>query len=188
MDVNYRGDAINRRRFIAALGTAGLLVLTRLAVGRTDARTQYLIAITQRLAPEVQALTERAIPPGWQLLHGCLYYALAGQYLLARYGISTRLKGGTVVYFPTSPRHHRIKPHVWLETASHYIDFSALPRWGYVVVLPLRTVARNSASIQSGLTEVLILEECNDAEFEDYVSWHRARFERSLQPGNPGRG
>jgi hypothetical protein len=187
-DVNHRGDTINRRRFIAAVGAAGLLALTRLAAGRTDVRTHYLIAITQRLAPEVEALTERAIPHDWQLLHGCLYYALAGQYLLTRCGISTRLKGGTVVYFPTSPLHHRIKPHVWPETASHYIDFSALPRWRYVVVLSLETVAPNPASILPGLTEALILEERNDAEFDDYVSRHRARFERTLEPGNPDRG
>jgi hypothetical protein len=170
------------------VGATGLLALTRLAAGRTDAHTQYLIAITQRLAPEVQALTERAIPYGWQLLHGCVYYALAGQYLLTRFGISTRLKGGAVVYFPTSPLRHRIKPHAWLENTNHYIDFSALPRWGFVVVLPLQTVARNSASILPGLTEVLILEERNDAGFDDYVSRQRNRFERSLEPRNPDRG
>lgn len=153
--------------------------------GRTNARTQYLITITQRLAPEVEALTQRAIPTGWQLLHGCLYYALAGQYLLARYGIDTQLKGGTVVYFPTSPLHHRIKPHVWLETVSHYIDFSALPRWGYTVVLPMRAVAHDSASILPGLTEVLILEERNDPQFSSYVSRHRARFENVLKGRKP---
>jgi hypothetical protein len=182
-----RGYTIRRRRFIAAAGAAGLLALTRPAGARTDAQTRYLIAITQRLAPGIEALTERAMPRDWQLLHGCLYYALAGQYLLARYGIGTELKGGTVVYFPTSPLHHRIKPHVWLETASHYIDCSALPRWGYIVVLPLRQVAHDQALIMPGLTEVLILEERDDPEFADYVAEHRGRFERILEGREPDR-
>ena len=179
------GNAIRRRCFIAAAGAAGLLALIRSAAARADAQTRYLIAITQRLAPGIEALTERALPHDWQLLHGCLYYALAGQSLLTRYGIGTRLEGGTVVYFPTSPLHHRINPHVWLETASHYIDCSALPRWEYIVVLPLREVARNQALIMPGLTEVLILEERDDPEFIDYVAAHRARFERVLEGRTP---
>jgi hypothetical protein len=182
-----RGKAISRRRFIATAGATGLLALTRWAAARTDAPTRYLIAITQCLAPGIEALTERTLPPDWQLLHGCLYYALAGQYLLARCGIGTRLKGGAVVYFPTSPLHHRIKPHVWLETPGHYIDCSALPRWGYIVVLLLREVARDSESIIPGLTEVLILEERDDQEFGDYVTTHRTRFERVLEGGDPDR-
>lgn len=181
------GDAIRRRRFIAAAGAAGLLALTRSAAAGPDAQTRYLIAVMERLAPGIEALTERALPRDWELLHGCLYYALAGQYLLARHGISTRLEGGTVVYFPTSPLHHRIKPHVWLDTTSHYIDCSALPRWGFIVVLPLRQVAPDSASILPGLTEVLILEKRDDSEFDDYVAGHRARFERILTGREPDR-
>jgi hypothetical protein len=181
------GDAIRRRRFIAATGAAGLLGLTRSAAAGPDAQTRYLIAVTERLAPGIEALTERAMPRDWQLLHGCLYYALAGQYLLARHGINTRLEGGTVVYFPTSPLHHRIRPHVWLETTTHYIDCSALPRWGFIVVLPLREVARDAASIVPELTEVLILEKRDDPEFDDYVAGHRARFEGILAKREPDR-
>lgn len=183
---NYWGDTISRRRFIAAAGVA-LLALTRTAVGRTDAHTRYLTALMRTLAPEIEALTERVIPADWELLHACLYYAMAGQYLLALRGIATRLKGGVVVYYPDTPMHHRIKPHVWLETATHFIDSSALPRWGYIVVLPLQEVARGPASLMPGTSRVLILEERDDREFSDYVARHRARFERVLRGMEPDR-
>lgn len=161
------------------------MLMRSTAAACPDASTPYLRRLLERLAPEIDTLTERTVPVEWQLLHACLYYALAGQYLLARYGVGSRLKGGAVVYFPTSPLHHRIKPHVWLETAGHYIDCAALPRRGYIVVLPLRQVAQDAAAIVPALTEVLILEERNDPEFIDYVARHRTRFERVLEGRNP---
>jgi len=188
-DGHSPGVTINRRRFIAAIGAAGLLALARslAAASCADAPAVQMRSLLERLEPAIDTLTERTVPSDWQLLHACLYYALAGQYLLARYGIGTRLIGGAVVYFPTSPRYHRIKPHVWLETAGYYIDCAALPRWGLVVVLPFRQVARDPVEIVPGLTQVLILEERNDPEFVDYVARHRVRFERILEGRNPDR-
>jgi hypothetical protein len=138
------------------------------------------------LAPEIETLTERTTPADWELLHACVYYALAGQYILARRGIRTRLKGGAVLYCPDTPLHHNIKPHVWLETGTHFIDCSALPRWGYIAVIPLQLVARTPAEVIPDVTRLLILEDRNDPEFLDHVATHRARFNRILQEAQPG--
>jgi hypothetical protein len=46
---------------------------------------------------------------------------------------------------------------------------------------PPATVARNLASVIPERTRLLILEERNDPEFQNYVAWHRARFERVLR-------
>ena len=175
---------ITRRRFIASAILAGLLALTRTAAGQTPEYTRRLITLMYCLAPAIEALTERTTPSDWELLHACLYYALAGQYILAHRGIPTRLKGGAVLYYPDTPLRHDIKPHVWIETDAHFIDCSALPRWGYIAVIPLQQVARNPASVIPEMTRLLILEERNDPEFQDYVAWHRTRFERVLR-GTP---
>ena len=135
----------------------------------------------EHLAPAIEALTRRTKPADWELLHACLYYALAGQYILAGRGVPTRLRGGAVLYYPDTPLHHPIKPHVWLETGTHFIDCSALPRWGYIAVIPLQEVARNPASVVPGVSRLLILEERNDPEFLGYVARHRARFEHILR-------
>jgi hypothetical protein len=164
-------------------------MLTRTAAGRpTTAYTRYLTALMNHLAPAIEALTERTTPANWELLHACLYYALAGQYILACRGIPARLKGGAVLYYPDTPLRHDIKPHVWLETGTHFIDCSALPRWGYIAVIPLQQVTRNLASDIPEMTRLLILEERNDPEFLDYVARHRARFERILRGAEPGYG
>ncbi|MGB7930912.1 MAG: hypothetical protein WCH04_01570 [Gammaproteobacteria bacterium] len=184
--VNYRGININRRRFIASVYVAGLFMLTRTAAGRPSVYTRHLTALMDRLAPAIEALTERTTPANWELLHACLYYALAGQYILARRSIITRLKGGALLYYPDTPAHHDIKPHVWLETDTHFIDCSTLPRWGYIAVIPLQQVARSPASVIPEMTRLLILEERNDPEFLDYVARHRARFERILRGAEPG--
>jgi hypothetical protein len=165
----------------------GLLALTRTGAGQSCVQTRQLMTLMERLAPGIDALTERTTPADWKLLHACLYYALSGQYILARRGIPTRLKGGDVLYFPDTRLHHRIKPHVWLETAAHFIDCSALPRWGYIVVIPQREVAREPAAVVPEMTRVLILEERNDPKFYDYVARHRARFERVLLGTEPDR-
>jgi len=156
-----------------------------MAAGQTPEYTRRLITLMNRLAPAIEALTERTTPSDWELLHACLYYALAGQYILALRGIPARLKGGAVLYYPDTPLRHDIKPHVWLETDAHFIDCSALPRWGYIAVIPLQQVARNLASVIPEMTRLLILEERNDPEFQDYVAWHRARFERVLRVTQP---
>ena len=161
-------------------------MLTRTAAGRPAVSTRQLTALMDRLAPAIEALTERTTPANWELLHACVYYALAGQYILARRGIPTRLKGGAVLYYPDTPLHHNIKPHVWLETDTHFIDCSALPRWGYIAVIPLQQVARNPESVIPEMTRMLIQEERNDPQFPDHVVTHRARFDRILRGEQPG--
>jgi hypothetical protein len=159
---------------------------TRTSVGRPSVYTRQLIELMDHLTPAIEALTECTTPANWELLHACLYYALAGQYILAGRGIPTRLKGGAVLYYPDTPVHHDIKPHVWLETDTHFIDCSALPRWGYIAVIPLQQVARNPASVIPEMTRLLIPEERNDTEFLDYVARHRARFEHILRRAEAG--
>jgi Transglutaminase-like superfamily len=177
---------ITRRRFIATLLAAGLLIPVGTGAGRTSATTRQLIVLMNTLAAEIELLAARTMPAGWQLLHACLYYALAGQYFLARRGILTRLKGGAVLYYPDTPLQHRIQPHVWLETDAHVIDGSALPRWGYIAVFPLQQVARDPGEVIPGETRLLILEQRDDPQFLDYVAGHRARFERALRGAEPG--
>jgi hypothetical protein len=177
---------ITRRCFIAALLGAGLLSLVRTGASQASATTRQLIALMDTLAPEIELLAARTIPANWQLLHACLYYALAGQYFLARRGTLTRLEGGAVLYYPDTPLQHRIKPHVWLETDTHVIDCSVLPRWGYIAVFPLQQVAHNPEQVIPGVTRLLILEQRNDPQFLDYVASHRTRFERALRGTEPG--
>jgi hypothetical protein len=177
---------ITRRRFIATVIGAGLLSLVRTGLGQAFASTRRLIALMDTLAPEIEVLAARTMPAGWQLLHACLYYALAGQYLLARRGILTRLEGGAVLYYPDTPLQHRIKPHVWLETDTHVIDCSALPRWGYIAVIPLQQIARHPEQVIPGVTPLLILEQRHDPQFLEYIASHRARFERVLRGTVPG--
>jgi hypothetical protein len=161
-------------------------MLTRTAEGQPTVYTRHLTALMNRLAPAIEALAEHITPANWELLHACLYYALARQYILARRGIRTRMKGGAVLYFPDTPLRHDIKPHVWLETDTHFIDCSALPRWEYTAVIPLQQVARNPASVIPEMTRLLILEERNDPEFLDHVATHHARFDRILRGKQPG--
>ncbi len=177
---------VTRRRFIAAILGAGLLTRVGTGAGQTPVSTRQLIAIMNRLAPAIEALAARTMPPDWQLLHACLYYALAGQYLLARRGILTHLEGGAVLYYPDTPLQHRIKPHVWLATDAHVIDCSALSRWGYIAVIPVQRVARHPEEVIPGVTRLLILEQRDDAQFLDYVAGHRARFEHALRGTVPG--
>ena len=184
--VNCRVINITRRRFIASVYVAGLFILTRTAAGRPAVSTRQLTALMDHLAPANEALTERTTPANWELQHACLYYALAGQYILAGRGIPACLKGGAVLYNPDTPLHHDIKPHVWLETDTHFIDCSALPRWGYIAVIPLQQVARNPASVIPEMSRLLILEERNDPVFLDHVATHRDRFDRILRGAQPG--
>lgn len=161
-------------------------MLTRIAAGQPSVSTRHLTGLMNHLAPAIEALTERTTPANWELLHACVYYSLAGHYLLARRGIRTRLKGGAVLYYPDTPLHHNIKPHVWLETDTHFIDCSALPRWGYIAVIPLQQVARNPALVIPEMTRLLILEDRDDPKFLDHVATHRARFDRILRGAESG--
>jgi hypothetical protein len=172
---------ITRRRFIAALLCASLPLAVRAGAGQPVASTRWLTATMNSLASRIEALAARTMPANWELLHACLYYALAGQYLLAQRGLVTRLEGGVVVYNPYSPASHDIKPHVWLETDTHFIDGSTLARWGYITVIPRQRVARRPGEVIPGFTRVLILEQRSDPEFLNYIATHRARFERTLQ-------
>jgi hypothetical protein len=138
------------------------------------------------LASRIEALAARTMPANWELLHACLYYALAGQYILAQRGFVTRLEGGAVIYNPFSSACHDIKPHVWLETDTHFIDGSTLPRWGYITVIPRQRVARHPGEVIPGFTRILILEQRSDPEFLNYIATHRARFERALQGAESG--
>jgi hypothetical protein len=142
------------------------------------------MALMDRLAPAIEALTERTTPFDWELLHACVYYALAGQYILAHQGIPpTERRGCAQPVYPTASRH---QTHAWLETDTHVIDCAALPRRGYIAVIPLQQVARNPASVIPWMTRLLILEDRDDPEFLDYVARHRARFERVLRGAEPG--
>jgi len=135
------------------------------------------------LAPVVEQAAARTRPATWPLKRACLYYALAGQYLLARAGIDTTLHIGTVIYDPQTPAAHRISPHAWLETAHHFVDYATLPRRGQVTVIGLGQVAADEADVMPGQTRVLALGEPDNPQLHAYVAVHRARFLRlMLQP------
>jgi hypothetical protein len=133
------------------------------------------------LAAEVERLVERAKPDDWALRRACLYYAFAGQHLLARQGISASVWVGAVVYDPGTYASHPIWPHAWLETATHFIDYAALPRWGTVRVLPHHLVARTPAEVRPGSTRVLALRRIEDLDLIAYLRFHRKRFDRIVR-------
>lgn len=138
------------------------------------------IARIQSQAADVEALVALTKPADWAPIHSCLYYAMAGQYLLARQGVSARLVVGTVIYRPHAAGQHRINPHAWLETGSYLIDPSALPRWGEITVIPLRLVARRFTDIRPGFTALLTIRRQTSPELRDYLAVHRAHFMRAL--------
>jgi hypothetical protein len=133
------------------------------------------------LAPEVERLVERTKPDDWALRRACLYYAFAGQHLLAQHGIAASVWVGAVVYDPGTAASHQIWPHAWLETATDFIDYSALPRWGTVKVIPRRLVARSPAEVRPGRTRVLALRRIEDLDLVAYLRFHRERFDRILK-------
>jgi hypothetical protein len=136
------------------------------------------------LASAVEALVERSKPAEWALRRSCLYYAFAGQDLLARRGISASVWVGAVVYDPGTAASHQIWPHAWLETATHFIDFSALPRWGTVKVIPRHLVARRPWEVRPGTTRALALPRVEDAQLVAYLALHRERFDRKVKGEN----
>jgi hypothetical protein len=130
------------------------------------------------LAEEVEELVAHSKPAGWEMRRSCLYYALAGQYLLARNGIDAILWTGAVVYHPETRARHPISPHAWLETASHFIDYSTLPRWGEVTVIPREQTATEKTGVHAGITRVLLFHRPGDSALIEYLDTHRARFGR----------
>lgn len=136
------------------------------------------------LASAVEGLVERSKPAEWALRRSCLYYAFAGQHLLARQGISASVWVGAVVYDPGTAASHQIWPHAWLETATHFIDFSALPRWGTVKVIPRHLVARGPWEVRPGATRVLALPRVEDLQVVAYLTFHRQRFDRRVKGEN----
>jgi hypothetical protein len=152
-----------------------------LAADSEEPPTRWLLDTMTVLTPQIEQLADRTRPADWALLRSCLYYALAGQYLLARQGVTTRLEGGAVMYNPSTPGRHGIDPHVWLENRTHFIDCATLPRWGLVTVIPLSLVARHPADVIPGVTRVLIVGHRRDPEYLDYLDGHRARFTSALR-------
>lgn len=138
-------------------------------------------AFIRALGPGIETLVARTKPAGWTFEHSCLYYALAGQYLLARHGISSRLHVGTVIYEPYTPYQHRISPHAWLETATYLVDYASLPRRGETSVIPLPLVTHQMGEIKPAITRVLAVRRQPDAQLERYIEKHHACFERALR-------
>jgi len=134
----------------------------------------------ESLGDSVEAMVAATRPLEWPPLHACLYYALAGQHLLAGEGITARLVLGTVVYGPYITGQHGINPHIWLETATHIIDYATLPRWGEVSVIPLDWVAHSAGEVTPGLTRIAVLPRPSSLQERRFIMMHRARFERAL--------
>lgn len=171
------------RDLCAALRAAllvGLVVATDASADPAFAGPS-LVMTAGALAGPVERLAVRTKPADWQARRSCLYYALAGQYLLARAGIDARLRVGQVVFAPGTAAAHRIRPHAWLETPTHFIDYATLPRWGMVVIIPRSRVAYSPADIQRGRTGVLVRHRPPDADLLSHLAEHRTRFNRGLR-------
>lgn len=154
----------------------GLYCTTAPAADTATGRAGPDIARILALAPEVEALVARTKPAGWASRYACLYYALAGRRLLAQHGIAAELMTGAVIYAPGTPHRHRIRPHAWLETGTHLIDFATLPRRGEVTVIPLDRVARRGRDVRPGITRGLALLRPRDPDHLHYLARHCARF------------
>ncbi|MGD2084288.1 MAG: hypothetical protein PVF91_15105, partial [Chromatiales bacterium] len=109
-----------------------------------------------------------------------------GQRLLAARGITTALRLGTIVYAPGTAARHPIHPHVWLESGTHLIDFSTLPRWGKPTVVPLARVTRSPRRPMPGAAQVLTLLEPCDEPCLGWLAEHRARFRTRAAETDPG--
>jgi len=135
------------------------------------------IEVIAALAPAVEATAAATRPRHWPMKRACLYYALAGQALLARQGIATRLRLGRVVYRPGTAAAHPIAPHAWLESATHFIDYAALPRWGQVAIIPTPMTAAAVAVVAPGSTRVLAIPDAPDVRLWRDLSHHRRCFQ-----------
>jgi len=169
---------------VAAFVCAALAVSVGVAANGEDFQAGTDVNGIASLAFAVERLVERSKPAEWALRRSCLYYAFAGQHLLARQGISASLWVGAVVYDPGTAASHQIWPHAWLETATHFIDFSALPRWGTVKVIPRHLVAWGPWEVRPGTTRVLALPRVEDLQVVAYLAFHRQRFDRRVKGEN----
>ena len=168
------------------LGLIAALLLALLPAWRVVAQDIHNlgaedIALIHALEPEIESLVERTRPASWETRHACLYYALAGRYLLGRYGIASNLVTGAVIYAPRTQQRHSICPHAWLETASHLIDFATLPRLGWATVIPLDRVAHRVSDIRPGYTQVLAVPRPPDPDHLRYIARHTARFGHAVR-------
>jgi hypothetical protein len=135
-------------------------------------------AIIRALSPAVEASVESTRPLHWPMTRACLYYAIAGQALLARQGIAARLRVGQVVYSPGTAAAHPIAPHAWLETETYFVDYAALPRWGEVMVIPRDRVAAAPSELIPGVTQVLAITAGIDDALAHYLNHHYRHFYR----------
>ena len=167
------------KNFLTSAWLAVTLVVAALAMADVDdpASGASTRAVTS-LAGQVEELVAHSKPAAWEMRRSCLYYALAGPYRVARNGRDAILWTGAVVYDPRTRARHPISPHAWLETASHFIDYSTLPRWGEVTVIPREQTATETTSVHAGITRVLLFHRPGDSALIDYLDTHRARFDR----------
>jgi hypothetical protein len=166
---------------VATFLWAALAITAVAAADGAVARAGTDAGTVTSLAPDVERLVERTKPNHWALRRACLYYAFAGQHLLAQQGIPASVWVGAVVYDPRTAASHQIWPHAWLETATHFIDYSALPRWGTVKVIPLHLAARGPSDVRPGTTRVLALRRVDDMDLVAYLAFHRERFDRMVK-------
>lgn len=156
------------------------------AIRAEEVADSGLVHRAASLAPHVEWLVARTKPPHWECRRACLYYALAGQHLLARQGIPAALRFGSVVYGPGAPAAHAIDPHAWLETPTGLVDYATLPRWGVVMVIPRGLAARAPWEVRPGVTPVLAEWWPADAALRGYLATHRSRFEHILRRKTAG--
>ncbi|WP_295882952.1 lasso peptide biosynthesis protein [uncultured Thiohalocapsa sp.] len=165
-----------RKVMVAALLLWALIwALASLAAVRASEVPAASLVVS--LAPAVEDQVALTRPQHWPMKRACLYYALAGQALLAEHGIPARLRVGRVVYRPGSDAAHAIAPHVWLETPAAFIDYATLPRWGRVSVIPRALVAAAPAQVVAGRTPVLAVAAPADAALVRWLSHHARRFQ-----------
>lgn len=164
---------------------AAALLLTLLALigpakagweGRTGEKQ-----LVDALAAEVESMAAQTRPPHWPLKRSCLYYALAGQVLLAQHGVKAVLRVGAVDYFPGTPLAHPIDPHVWLETDTYFIDYATLPRCGRVTHIPRDRLATAPEEVRPGMTSVLGVGAEPDRALTLYLRHHALRFRHWLR-------
>jgi hypothetical protein len=138
--------------------------------------------VIDALSAAVDATVSATRPPLWPMKRACLYYAIAGQALLAEHGIPARLRLGRVVYWPGTAWRHPIVPHAWLETSTYFIDYAMLPRCGRTAVIPLQRVATSPPAVVAGVTPVLAIAAEIDAPMAQYLNHHRRRFDGRYMP------
>lgn len=141
-----------------------------------DCGANRVCAAIRAIGPAVERLAARTKPLHWECKRACLYYALAGQRLLAAQGIRSTLYFGDALYAPGTRACHSISPHAWLQTAGYFIDYATLPRSGAVTVLAAERVAHSPAEVEPGRTAVLAVPERPSPRLEAFLRYHDKRF------------